>query len=80
MSRNYHCFNESWFDMYGNLLEDSMKDDVAFFLCCYLIKNELEVQVILEEIHSLLKDLRVGIRHKDLRCMWVGQILSIINV
>jgi len=42
MSENYHRFNESWFDIYSNWLEYSMKEDAAFCLYCYLFKNEHE--------------------------------------
>jgi len=42
MSGNLRRFNESWFDMYGNWLEYSVKEDAAFCLCCYLFKNEHE--------------------------------------
>jgi len=42
MSGNYRHFNVSWFDMYSNWLEYSIKKDTAFCLCCYLFKNEHE--------------------------------------
>jgi len=42
MYGNLRRFSESWFDMYGNWLEYSVKEDAAFCLCCYLFKNEHE--------------------------------------
>ena len=48
----------------------------AFVVICSGMS--IKVQVILEVKHSLLKDLEVEIRKKDLRCMW-GRSNSVHN-
>ena len=35
-------FNPTWFDLYGNWLEYSVKKDKAFCLFCYLFKDYTE--------------------------------------
>ena len=40
MSNYMRRFNESWFAAYLNWLEYSIKKDAAFYLCCYLFKND----------------------------------------
>ena len=33
-------FSESWYVAYHNWIEYSAKEDVTFYLCCYILKND----------------------------------------